>query len=135
MYNSGMSDSIFTKIIRGEIPCHKVYEDDKNIAFLDIHPVQPGMTLVVPTVQIDNFTDLTDADYTSLMLAVKKVAQHMGEVFPDKRIGVQIEGLDVPHVHVKLIPISSGDDFRTKPDTSSEPDHEALKIMAERLSF
>lgn len=134
-YNKRMADSVFTKIIKGRIPCHKVYEDDKTIAFMDIHPVQPGMVLVVPKAPVDHFMDLPDADYLALMNTVRKVAQKLRDVFPTKRIGVQIEGLDIPHAHVKLVPISSGEDFRKKPDTSSEPDHAALAAIAERLAF
>ncbi len=131
----GMQESIFTKIIKGDIPSHKVYEDDRAIAFMDIHPLQPGMVLVVPKVQIDHFMDLPDEDYEALMAAVKKVALRLHEVFPDKRVGVQIEGLDVPHAHVKIFPFSSSDEFRARPDTDSEPDHGALAEMAERLKI
>lgn len=70
-----MGDSIFTKIIKGEIPCHKVYEDDKTLAFLDIHPVTPGHTLVIPKIQIDEFQDLPTEDYRALMDTVQKVAK------------------------------------------------------------
>lgn len=128
-----MSESIFTKIIKGEVPCHKVYEDSKTIALMDIHPVQEGMVLVVPKAQVDHFMDLAEADYAALMQTVKKASLKLRGVFPSKRIGVQIEGFDVPHAHVKLIPISSGDDFRKKPDSNSEPDHDALAAMAEIL--
>lgn len=131
-----MQDSIFTKIIKGEIPCHKVYEDEHTIAFLDIHPVQPGMTLVVTKHQVEDFVQLDEAEYVALMDTVKKVAQRLKEVFPDKkRIGVQIEGLDVPHVHVKLFPINTGAEFRVAPDFDSEPDHDALADMAKKLAF
>ena len=131
-----MSDSIFTKIIKGEIPCHKIYEDDKTLAFLDIHPVQPGMTLVVTKRQIEDFTQLDDDELTALMKTVKKVALRMKEVFPDKkRIGLQVEGLDVSHVHVKLLPINSGAEFHAKQDTTAEPDHAALAEMAKKLAF
>jgi len=131
-----MEDSIFTKIIKGEIPCHKVYEDDSTLAFLDIHPVQPGMVLIVTKKQVEDFTQLTDDELVSLMSAVKAVAQRMKQVFPDKkRIGVQIEGLDVPHVHVKLFPINSGPEFRAAPDMTTEPDHAALAAMAKKLAF
>jgi histidine triad (HIT) family protein len=129
-------DSIFSKIIRGEIPCHKVYEDDKTFAFLDIHPVQPGMTLVVTKTQAETFLDLSDEDYIALWQAVKKVAQKLKAAFPAKsKIGIQVEGLDVPHVHVKLIPIDSGDEFRAKPDMDAEPDHDALAALAQKLHF
>lgn len=129
-----MQDSVFTKIIKGQIPCHKVYEDERVIAFMDINPLQPGMVLVVPKIQIDHFMDLPDEDYEALMAAVKKVARRMHEAFPDKRVGVQIEGLDVPHTHVKVFPFSTSDEFRAKPDTESEPDHEALAKMAKLLA-
>ena len=130
-----MEDSIFTKIIRGEIPCHKVYEDEHAFAFLDIHPVQPGMTLVVTKRQVEDFTDLEDDELAALMAAAKKVALRLKAVFPEKRrIGVQIEGLDVPHVHVKLIPIASGQEFRAEPPTA-EPDHAVLADLAKKLAF
>jgi histidine triad (HIT) family protein len=131
-----MADSIFTQIIKGEIPSHKIYEDDRTLAFLDINPVQPGMTLVVTKNPAETAWDLPDEDYEALWQAVKKVALRMKEVFPEKkRIGIQVEGLDVAHVHVKLIPINSADEFRAKPDFSAEPDHDALEEMAKRLAF
>lgn len=129
-------ESIFTKIIKGEIPSHKVYEDDKTLAFLDIHPVQPGHTLVISKTPAVTFMDLDDEDYVALWQAVKKVAERLKGMFPEKkRIGIQVEGLDVPHVHVKLIPINTGDEFRQKPDMEAEPDHKALAEMASRLAF
>ncbi len=131
-----MADSIFTKIIKGEIPSHKIYEDDKTLAFLDIHPIQPGMTLVVSKTQVETFLDLSDSDYQALWASVKKVAERLRKAFPEKkRIAIQVEGLDVAHVHVKLVPINSGEEFRAKPDTDSEPDHPALAAMAKRLAF
>lgn len=131
-----MSDSIFTKIIKGDIPAYKIYEDDKTLAFLDIHPVQPGMTLVIIKEQIEDFTQLSDDQLATLMTTVRKVALRLKQIFPDKkRIGVQIEGLDVPHVHVKLIPINTGSDFRAKPDFDAEPDHTALAEMAQKLAL
>lgn len=128
-----MHDSVFTKIIKGEIPAHKVYEDDKTLAFMDINPIQLGMVLVVPKVQIDHFMDLEDTDYQALMAAVKKVSKKMRQVFPDKRVAVMIEGLDVPHAHVKLFPFASAGEFRALPNTNTEPNHPALAQMAEKL--
>ena len=131
-----MQDSIFTRIIKGEIPSHKVYEDEKTYAFLDIHPVQQGMTLVVPKTQVAQFTELDNDDYVALWQAVKKVAQRLHEMYPDKRrIGVQVEGLDVDHVHVKLFPIDTGAEFRKEPDMVTEPDHAALAELAKKLAF
>ncbi len=131
-----MSDTIFSKIVKGEIPSYRVYEDDKTFAFLDIHPVQPGMVLVVTKNPYETILDVPSDDYQALWAAVKKVAQRLQEVFPDKkRIGIQVEGLDVPHVHVKLFPIDTGDEFHARPDMSAEPDHEALAEMAKKLAF
>lgn len=128
-----MQDSIFTKIIEGEIPSHNIYEDDLTVAFMDINPVQPGMVLVVPKKQIDHFTDLPDEDYHALMATVKKIGNKMRTVFPDKRVAVMIEGLDVPHVHVKMFPFASAQEFRALPNANTEPNHPALAQMAEKL--
>lgn len=131
-----MEDSVFTRIIKGEIPCSKVYEDDKTLAFLDIHPITPGMTLVVTKKQVANFEDLDDESYQALWRTVQKVALKMREVFPErKKIAVQVEGLDVPHAHVKIFPIDTASDFREQPDFSAEPDHAALTTMADKLRF
>ncbi|MCA9309171.1 HIT family protein [Candidatus Saccharibacteria bacterium] len=131
-----MEESIFTKIIKGEIPCHKVYEDEFTFGFMDIHPIQPGHVLLVSKRQVTNFFDLSDEEYQGLMAATKKMARHMSGVFPDKkRIGVMIEGLDVDHVHVKLFPVDTGEQFRHEPDMNVEPDHDALADMAKRLSI
>ncbi len=131
-----MEDSIFTKIIKGEIPCHKVYEDAATFAFLDIHPVQPGHVLVVSKTQVANFYELSDDDYQALMTTVKKVAIKLKSVFPDKRrIAVIIEGLDVDHVHVKLFPIDTGEELRYIPDESTEPNHSILAQLAQLISL
>ena len=136
MYNTRMQDSIFTKIIKGEIPCQKVYEDDKTMAFLDIHPIQPGMVLVVTKVQVDSFLDLEEDDYTALWLSVQKVGLQLRQAFPDKkRVGVIVEGFDVPHVHVKLVPINSGAELRRSPDLSAEPNYAYLEELAKKLAF
>lgn len=129
-----MQDSIFTKIIKGEVPSHKVYEDDKTLAFLDIYPIQPGQVVVVPKKQIGFVWDLEDDDYVALMMTVKKVGQRLREVFPGKdRVGVMIEGLDVTdHAHVKVFPFSAGGEFRALP-TKNTPDHEELAQIAEKL--
>lgn len=129
-------DSIFTKIIKGEIPCHKVYEDEFSFAFMDINPIQAGHVLVVSKKQVANFYELNDADYQGLMNAVKKIAEKIKLVFSEKkRIGVMIEGLEVDHVHVKIFPIDTGQEFRKEPDVRNEPDHEALAQMAQKLAL
>lgn len=132
-----MQDSIFTKIIKGEIPCHRVYEDDNTLAFLDIHPIQPGHVLVVPKSQVGFVWDMEAADYQALMATVQKVGQRIKEVFPEKRrIGVIIEGLDVEdHAHIKVFPFDNDDEFRHKPDLQTEPDHAVLAELAKKLAF
>lgn len=130
-----MEDSIFTKIIKGEIPSHKVYEDDKTYAFLDIHPIQPGHTLVIPKKQIEFAWDLDDEDYQAVMATAKKVARRLKEVMGTRYVGEQIVGVDVPHAHVHLIPFSNVSEFRNVPDMSAEPNHAELAAIAEKLAF
>lgn len=127
-----MEDSVFTKIIKGEIPCHKVYEDDRVFAFLDIHPQQPGHTLVIPKKQIDLIWDIQDDDYAYLWATAKKIARHMGPIM-GKRIGVHVEGTDVPHAHIHLVPFKTTEEFLRHPDMSAEPDHKALAELANKL--
>ena len=107
-----MEESIFTKIIKGEIPSHKIYEDEKTIAFLTIQPVREGHTLVVPKTQVDQYIDLPDDDYNALWRTVKKVARHLREATGKERIGVVIKGIDVPHAHVHLIPFDRGETLK-----------------------
>lgn len=98
--------SIFTKIINGEIPCYKVAEDDNFIAFLDINPNAKGHTLCVPKVEVDKIFDLSEAQYIELMKFSRKVAVALEKSIACERIGVAIIGLEVPHVHVHLIPLN-----------------------------
>jgi len=130
-----MQESIFTKIVKGEIPCHKVYEDELTLAFLDIHPVQPGHTLVIPKKQIEFVWDLDDELYSAVMATAKKVAQRLRDMLQVPYIGEQIIGVDVPHAHVHVIPFSSMAEFRIQPDMSAEPDHAVLAEIAKELSF
>ncbi len=130
-----MQDSIFTKIIKGEIPCHKVYEDDKTLAFLDIHPIQPGHTLVIPKTQVEFVWELSEADYKAVMGTAKEVAKRLKSVLGVPFVGEQIIGVDVPHAHVHLIPFSTVEEFRSRPDMSAEPDHAALAEIAKKLQF
>jgi len=128
-----MEDSIFTKIINGDIPSHKVYEDDQVMAFLDIHPVTTGHTLVVPKKQIEFVWDLDDATYQALQAAAKKIALHLRETLGVNYVGEQIIGVDVPHTHLHLIPFNNAEEFYHRPDQSAEPDHQALAGVAERV--
>ncbi|MBO7560550.1 HIT domain-containing protein [Candidatus Saccharibacteria bacterium] len=96
--------SVFAKIVAGEIPCYKIYEDDKTLAFLDIHPESKGHVLVIPKLEVDKIYELPDEDYKALMDTVKKLSQHL-----EKQLGARIlwkvVGTDVPHAHVHLMPL------------------------------
>lgn len=103
--------SIFTKIIRGEIPSYKVAESDKYYAFLDIAPLQKGHTLVVPKKEEDYIFDLSDEELAGMMIFAKKVAKAIQKSVPCQRIGVAVLGLDVPHAHIHLVPLQQGNDL------------------------
>lgn len=103
--------TLFTRIINGEIPCYKVAEDDRYFAFLDINPLTKGHTLVVPKVEDDYIFNLDDETYAGLMLFAKKVAQAQQLAIPCKRIGVAVLGMEVPHVHVHLVPMQNEGDM------------------------
>ena len=137
-----MQESIFTKIINGEIPCHKVYEDDKTLAFLDIDPLMPGNVLVIPKQQVDHIEDLSDEMYQAVWATVKKVSKRVQTVLGSSRAIVLVMGYDVPHAHVHVLPSDNGADFmtavaaRAAPDyTPTEPDYPALAALAKRLTF
>ncbi len=129
-----MEPTLFTKIIRGDIPAHKIYEDDKTYAFLDINPVQPGHLLVVPKVEVEFVWDLADEDYQALNDSVKKIALHMREVLGVKYVGQKIIGTDVPHAHVHLIPFNQSREFFGDINRVAPPDTE-LAAVASRLRF
>jgi histidine triad (HIT) family protein len=130
-----MQDSIFTKIIKGEIPCHKIFEDAKTLAFLDIHPVAAGHTLVIPKTQVEFVWDLTDEDYRAVMDTAKHVALRLREVLGVAYVGERIVGVDVPHAHVQLIPFNTVAEYKAPQDMESEPDHAALEELAQKLTF
>lgn len=97
--------SIFTKIVQGEIPCYKIYEDDDTLAFLDIEPEEYGHTLVIPKVEVEKVYDLDDHTYQAVMATVKKLARHYEDVL-GKRIMIKVVGVDVPHAHVHVLPVN-----------------------------
>ncbi len=103
--------TIFTRIINGEIPCYKIAEDDKFFAFLDINPLRRGHTLVVPKLETDYIFDLDDDTLSGLIIFSKKVAKAIKEVIPCNRIGIAVIGLEVPHVHIHLVPMDSMEDI------------------------
>ena len=103
--------SIFTKIIKGEIPCYKIAETEKYFAFLDINPLMKGHTLCIPKKEIDNIFDLDDETLSGLMIFSKKIAKAIKKVVPCNRVGVTVVGDEVPHAHIHLIPFNTVKDM------------------------
>jgi histidine triad (HIT) family protein len=103
--------SIFSRIIAGEIPCHKIAENDQYFAFLDVFPCAVGHVLVVPKQEIDYLFDLSDELYAGLMAFAKQIEPAIRQAVPCKRVGVAVIGLEVPHAHVHLIPMNSMNDM------------------------
>lgn len=126
--------SIFTKIINGEIPSHKVYEDDATYAFLDIHPLNPGHVLVIPKHQTQFIWDLPPQDYQALMATVQKVGLQLKQKLALPYVGIQVVGVDVPHAHVHVIPFTEAHELRKEPG-AQDPDHAQLAATAEKIRF
>ena len=125
--------TVFTKILSGEIPAQKILENEKYLAFLDIRPVNPGHTLVIPKQEVDYIFDMEDDLLEGLMVFAKKVARAVGKAFPCKKVGIMVAGIEVPHAHVHLIPINSVGDLsfaRAKAATQEELASAAQKIRA-----
>ncbi|HYO66536.1 MAG TPA: HIT family protein [Archangium sp.] len=114
-------NNIFARIVRGEIPCHKVWEDERHLAFLDIRPVQPGHTLVIPKADGDYLFDLEPQRYGELMQAVRTVARLLKERTGCQRVVEVVLGYEVPHVHVHLIPTNSMGDLPPIAGTPANP--------------
>lgn len=124
--------SIFTRIINGEIPCHKVAEDDRFLAFLDINPLRKGHTLVIPKVEVDRFFDLPTDVLGGIMPFAQGVSRKIAAIVPCNRIGVSVVGLEVPHAHMHLIPIDSVRDMEFSRGKMSFSQQE-LAALAERI--
>jgi len=114
--------SIFSKIISGDIPCYKIAEEEEYFAFLDIAPNAPGHTLCVPKKEVDKIMDLDEETYMGLMAFCRKVGKAIEVAIPCKRVGMSVIGLEVPHVHVHLIPLNSMGDATFQNKTSVTPD-------------
>lgn len=124
--------SIFTKIVNGEIPCHKIAENEKFLAFLDVFPLVHGHILVIPKKEVDYIFDLEDTDLSEMMVFAKKVAKAQKAAVVCKRIGVAVIGLEVPHAHIHLVPMNTVNDINfTQPKISPTPAQ--LTEMAEKI--
>ena len=124
--------SVFSLIVAGEIPCYKVAEDENHLAFLDINPVAPGHTLVIPKRVVNYLFDLPDEEYVALELFAKRVARAIDAAMPCKRVAEAVIGLEVPHAHIHLVPINTeGDlDFHKKTELSGDE----MKSIAARIA-
>lgn len=124
--------TIFSKIIRGDIPSYKIAEDERFFAFLDIHPLMKGHTLVIPKVEVDKLLDLDDEYLREILLFAKPIAHAIEKAFPCNRVGMEVIGLDVPHAHLHLIPINSANDLNfTRPKLDLSP--RELKEVQEKI--
>ncbi len=125
--------TLFTRIIKGEVPCHKILEDERYFAFLDIRPINPGHTLVVPKEEIDSIFDLDEQLVGGLMRFAGKIAGAIRKAVPCKRVGILVAGLEVPHAHIHLVPINTVFDLsfaKAKPAGKDELATIAGKIRA-----
>ncbi|MDG2164627.1 MAG: HIT family protein [Flavobacteriales bacterium] len=124
--------SIFSKIVRGEIPSYKIAEDNHYLAFLDIFPLAVGHVLVIPKNETDSIFELNDQEYQGLFLFAKKISKAIEKTIPCKRVGIAVIGLEVPHAHIHLIPLQTVEDINfSKPKLKLEPD--MLKGIAEKI--
>lgn len=114
--------SIFTKIVNGEIPCYKVAETDKFLAFLDVNPNSKGHTLCIPKIEVDKIFDLDEETYNGLMSFARRVGIAIEKSIPCKRVGITVIGLEVPHTHVHLIPLHTMEDARFIQKTKLTPE-------------
>lgn len=127
--------SIFSKIIAGSIPCHKIAETEAYLAFLDIRPMVEGHTLCIPKREVDYYFDLSDEELSGLTLFSKQVAAAIKKAIPCNRVAVGVLGLEVPHAHVHLVPVSSMSDFRFGKHTDFNEEELAATALKIRAAF
>lgn len=125
--------TIFSRIVSGEIPCHKIAEDDKYLAFLDIQPLVSGHVLVIPKLEVDYIFNLEDELLAGLILFAKRIAPAIEKAIPCKRIGVTVIGLEVPHTHIHLIPINEVGDMNFS-KRKLNPSYDDLADVAARIT-
>jgi histidine triad (HIT) family protein len=124
--------SIFSKIVKGEIPCHKISENEKFLAFLDAFPLVYGHVLVIPKKEIDYIFDIDDADLAEMMVFAKHIAKAQKAAITCKRIGIAVIGLEVPHAHIHLVPMNTSNDLNFT-QHKLKPSKDELNEMAEKI--
>jgi histidine triad (HIT) family protein len=131
-----MNDCIFCKIVAGEIPSYKVYEDEEVMAFLDIHPIREGHTLVIPKKHEPEFQNLDETTYGAVMQMAQKIAKNIERVLKPARVGLVIAGWDVPHTHVHVVPMQEHHDLTSKAlleGTLGAPTQDELRATQEKI--
>jgi len=123
--------SIFAEIINGTIPCHKLYEDEQSLSFLDVRPIRPGHALVIPKQEIDYIFDVPDELLQTLITVAKKVARAIDQSVDCRRVGIIVAGLEVPHAHIHLVPIREIRDINFA--NATEMTNEKLARIAETI--
>ena len=124
-------DCIFCKIVKGEIPCEKIWEDEGYFIMLDVNPINPGHTLVIPKKHTDYIFDLDDREYAKLMLKAKEIAKTLKDKLKPKRVGMAVEGFGVPHIHVHIVPLNKPNELN--PERAKKTNLSELKKIAEKI--
>ena len=127
--------TIFTKILSGEIPCHKILESDRTLAFLDIRPIHAGHTLVIPKKEIDYIFNVEDELLKDLVIFAKKVAIAIKKAVPCRRVGIMVYGLEVPHAHIHLVPVQGTPGELSFSNAKAAPPEELALIAKKIRSF
>lgn len=124
--------TVFSKIIQGEIPCYKVFEDQHHLAFLDVQPVQKGHVLVIPKREVDYYFDMNEPDFAALNHCAQRVAKALKTAIPCRKVGMSVVGLEVPHAHIHLIPINTVEDMNFSAPRL-KLDHETFLYIADLI--
>jgi histidine triad (HIT) family protein len=132
MYNIDMDECVFCKIAKGDIPAHKVYEDDSVLAFLDVKPVNPGHTMVIPKNHVDEFQEMSEDLYDHVMEVAHQLSRKVKTVFKPERVGLMVYGYGVPHAHIHVIPLHGPKDMPQPKQQEISKDEQAA--IAKKLS-
>ena len=125
------TNCIFCKIVKGEIPAVKIFEDEKHFAFLDMNPINSGHTLLIPKKHIEYLFDLSDDEYSELMLKAKHLAKLLKNKLESKRIGIAVEGFFIPHAHIHIVPLNKGNELN--PERAKSMNKDELNKLAKKI--